>query len=480
MNEIEKLCQRYTTLDSLDVKLLVETAEKISQTESYQDFDVFIDVRNEFSDQAVVVFHKPPLTKQSLYHRQVVGQQALRTNEPGVMPTLETQLKSVDLLAETQEQRLIHQRIYPIIRGNRTLGATIIESDESENVLNDFQSPKDGQSRFNDISATVKMFNRQESTTITDQLADAILVFDHSGTLVLANQTAINLYQKVGYIGKIIGLDFENLSLDGTRFQENLKVLSQVDERDQPLKSTFNYLNYFFSSRKFWNRESRQLVVLLEDKTDVKAKEAEIISKSVAIREINHRVKNNLQSVISLLRIQQRRLDDETAKQALTESISRITAIASTYELMSKQIEDETNLKAALQLLVSHFIQLDDNTQQITIDLQVDETITVNSDQVVTISIIVNELLQNAFAHAFTASTPQNHVLIQGTVSNNVITLQVKDNGIGFDPHRTRSGSLGLMIIRSYVSDKLSGKLNIETSSVGTDVTFSFDHTPQQ
>lgn len=170
------------------------------------------------------------------------------------------------------------------------------------------------------------------------------------------------MYKQVGYIGNIVGQVYDNLSLDGSEFKTVLKQLQGVSEDEQPLTYNFSYLNYYFTTRKFWNRKNQQVVILIQDKTDVKMKEAEIISKSVAIREINHRVKNNLQSVISLLRIQQRRLKSAEAKKVLTESVSRIMAIASTYELMSKQLGDETNLQATIQLLVSHFVQLNDET----------------------------------------------------------------------------------------------------------------------
>lgn len=478
MSEFEELCQQYTNLDQSDVATLLAETKEIEQTPAYRNSDVFIDVRNQYNNQAVVIYHKLPVDVPSLYHRKVTGKEALRTNEPGVFHTLETKLASMDLLAETQEQRLIRQRIFPIMHEKKTIGVTIVESDASHDVLDDFQS-EDTQSRYSDVSATIKMFGRLD-TTITDQLADAILGFDHTGRLVLANHTALALYKKVGYIGNIIGLDYENLSLDGSRFKDVLTQLQGLSEEEQPITFDFNYLNYFFSERKFWNESNQQLVVLIQDKTDVKAKEAEIISKSVAIREINHRVKNNLQSVISLLRIQQRRLEGDEAKKALNESISRIMAISSTYELMSKQLGDHTSLQSALHLLISHFKQLNDDNQELDVQLQIDPRITVDSEQVVTISIIINELLQNVISHAYPNGCVKcGHVAITGTTNQEIITLRVTDDGVGFDLNKTRAGSLGLTIIRSYVKDKLLGRLKIESSAQGTDVCFSFDQKTQ-
>ena len=83
-----------------------------------------------------------------------------------------------------------------------------------------------------------------------------------------------------------------------------------------------------FKVRKVWLASEEQLIMIIQDNTEFKEK-AEIISKSVAIREIHHRVKNNLQSVVSLLRIQERRTQSE-AKKVLHESVNRIMAIAAT------------------------------------------------------------------------------------------------------------------------------------------------------
>lgn len=477
MNTIAELCHEYTDLSENDIITLLIEAQRIEANDEYENYDVFIDAWNVFTNQAIVIYHKPPKCCQSLYHDTVVGKAALRENEPGVFHTLETKLNSVGLLAETQERRLIHQRIYPILRKEQAIGVTIVESDVSAGVLQDFQGTT-CQSTYDDVSATIKMFGHLD-TTITDQLADAILVFDQTKHLVLANKAAIQLYHQLGYLGNIMGLAYENLSLDGSQFDETLKQLQFAQDSQQSLAKSFNYLSYYFKERKFWNHDSQQLVVLIQDRTDIKVKEAEIVSKSVAIREVNHRIKNNLQSVISLLRIQQRRLADDEARKVLDESISRIMAIASTYELMSKQLEDQTNLKAAMQLLVSHFVQLNERNQELKVSMDVDPSIVVDSDQIVTISIIINEVLQNIVSHAFPDSQKTGSVKIAGQINHEIITIMVKDDGVGFDVNHTRSGSLGLTIIRNYVKDKLLGQLKIESSSSGTCISFSFDQKTQ-
>lgn len=475
MNELQTLCHKYTSLSENDIQRLEIETQLIEKNDDYRNLDVFIDVRNEYNKQAMVVYHKKPRDKSSLYLHKVVGQDALRANEPGVFRTLETQVSSDNLLARTQEERLIQQRVFPILSNEQTIGVTIVESDISKSILNDFKSDND-ESKYGAVSSTFEVFN-QLGTNIANQLTDAILCFNESGFLVLANNTAFSLYKRVGYIGNILGLTYDNLSIDGSYFQDVIDQLRNASDHEHFQTLNFSYLDYYFVTRKFWSEEKNQLIVLIQDRTDVKQKEAEIISKSVAIREINHRVKNNLQSVISLLRIQQRRLNSDEAKAIINESIGRIMAIASTYELMSKQLGDETSLKSAIQLLVSHLVQLSDEDHWLKVNLDVDPEIKIDNDRMVTISVIVNELLQNTISHAFPDYKEDDdcQVTISGKIVQSLVTIHITDNGVGFDASNVRSGSLGLTIIRSYVKEKLFGKLKIESSKQGTDISFSFD-----
>ena len=105
------------------------------------------------------------------------------------------------------------------------------------------------------------------------------------------------MYKQLGYFDNIIGLTYDNLSLDGVDF---LKVVSYFKHNHKNMiTNNFNYLNYYFKEKKLWNKSKDQLILLIQDRTDIKAKEDEINSKSITIRETNHRIKNNLQSVIS-------------------------------------------------------------------------------------------------------------------------------------------------------------------------------------
>lgn len=449
---------------------LARTANYLETSELYGNSDVFIDVFNEMSREALVVYHKLPKSQPSLYETEVVGQDALLKNEPGVIRTLETSLNTLGLLALSQEGRPIQQDIYPIRNAQQTIGVIIVETD-IEHAIEPNQTMSEIKS-YSQISTVLETLHSLDDSVV-DQLPEAIFVYNQDGRLLLTNQVALELYKKLGYRNQLIGMHYDNLTLDYTTFEYTLYQFAH-QAGHQPIELETTYLNYYYLIKKIWSEEERKLVVIIQDNTNVKSKEAEIISKSVAIQEIHHRVKNNLQSVVSLLRIQERRTQSAEAKKVLRESVSRIMAIAATHELLSKQVEDQVSLSQTLEAVVYNFRHIFQNSRAIDLSLEVDPTIMIQSEQMVTISLIVNELMQNVFDHAFDANQ-SGSVKITGQLSNHVICICVRDDGNGYDVKAKHDDSLGLMIVNSYVKDKLKGKIKTESNERGTKTCFYFE-----
>ncbi len=215
------------------------------------------------------------------------------------------------------------------------------------------------------------------------------------------------------------------------------------------------------------------VVMFIKDNTDVKEKEKELILKSVAIKEIHHRVKNNLQTIASLLNLQSRRIDNQVVKKAFNESISRILSIAVTHELLAQKGIDDIDIKMILS-------KLKDTTavygispeKRIQIEVKGDSVI-VNSDKATSIALVVNELLQNSVDHAFQDRDDGNiEILIQkGSLYS---SISVIDNGVGFNKESVKSGQLGQKIVEQIVKDKLAGHLTIESNPDGTMTMFDF------
>lgn len=462
---LRRLCEAYTDLSEDDIRELLRTVDDLLKKYIYDDSDVFIDVFNEITREALVVFHKRPKERISLYEKDIIGQDALLKNEPGVMRTFETSLNTIGLLAVSQEGRPIIQNIYPIRNQTKTIGVIIVEF----GIMQKDNIPKHNEEIYQPIASNVSAFRKDYA----NHIPEAIMEFNSKGYLVGYNKGSIDLYRQIGYRNQLLGMHYDNLTLDYTTFEYALYQFSCMDELG-PLESSTAYLDYYFNIKRIWLQKEKRLVLIIQDITEVHKKEEEIISKSVAIQEIHHRVKNNLQSVVSLLRVQARQANSSEAKKVLNESVNRIMAIATTHELLSKQAEDEISLYQTVEVIVYNFRRVFQNDKNISLTLNIDRSIVVKSSQMVSISIIINELLQNIYEHAYVPGEKGN-VSIKATLLNNFLTITVEDDGHGYSVHDQSKNSLGLMLVKSYVKDKLNGKLKIESNIHGTKTMFYFE-----
>ena len=200
----------------------------------------------------------------------------------------------------------------------------------------------------------------------------------------------------------------------------------------------------------------------------------ETAGESVALREVHHRVKNNLQIVASMLNLQARAAEDETLKDILKENVGRVQSIASIHDILTHDADDMRSVDSSvlLERLRTNLTALMPAGKSIDIVLEGD-SISLDPETATAVALVVNELVTNAMRHGY----PEKNA---GTVAISVCkgalihTIIVSDDGCGFDPSQVREGSLGLFLVRATVQDKLKGKLHIASSPEGTKVSFDF------
>ncbi|NWL86582.1 ethanolamine utilization protein [Paenibacillus sp. 79R4] len=465
---VRQLCHLHTGLSEGEITQICEIAESFEMTEV--EDDVFIDVLSSMANEAVVVYHRSPCPGKSVYQFPVTGKRALRENEPGVLRTLETGIMSQGLVANTQENHLVRQTVYPIKNQAGVIAVLIYEKDISDNIQAHFNMQ--GMSYEDGEMSSMLTAMLQFKDSIINQLEDAVLVFDKYGFLKLKNERADVYYRQLGYLEDIQGLHYDNLSLDQTMFSE---VMSQHSSSPCcPLTVEVKAAGRYYQVKRLFIEEKGLCVgVILHDITEIRNKEAEIISKSVAIREIHHRVKNNLQMVASLLRIQGRQCKSPEAKKCLDDSVARVLAIAATHELLSTEIQAEVDLMEVIRLIASNIERCFVDCHAIKMEILSEQGICLDSDRTVTVALIVSELLHNSYEHAF-GDCSIGKITVKTRAEGGLVTVVVEDDGAGFIVEEASQKSLGLSIVRSYVKDKLKGKLSIESGNKGTTVTFTF------
>lgn len=214
------------------------------------------------------------------------------------------------------------------------------------------------------------------------------------------------------------------------------------------------------------NRKKNQLLaqqkVLLESTVN---------DKNILLKEIHHRVKNNLQTISSLLSLQQRQISDKKASQAMQEGRDRVKAMALIHQnlyqdtdLIGVQVNDYVN-KLANSLVKNY--ETEGKPIQLNIDIA---PIKLDVDTIIPLGLVINELISNALKYAFTEQD-SGRIDIQLSFTKATLTLSVADNGKGLPENFNieQISSLGFRLIKAF-SDKLKAQLRIDSSKKGTKI----------
>ncbi|GAC1401499.1 MAG: sensor histidine kinase [Mycobacterium sp.] len=215
--------------------------------------------------------------------------------------------------------------------------------------------------------------------------------------------------------------------------------------------------------------------VLIRDVTEVKRRDRALLSKDATIREIHHRVKNNLQTVAALLRLQARRTNNAEGREALIESVRRVSSIALVHDALSMSVDEEVNLDEVVDriLPIMNDVAAPDNTDTPIRINRVGDLGLLDADRATALVMVITELVQNAIEHAFGGTKQQGCVTIRAERSARWLDVVVHDDGRGVPDGFSleKSDRLGLQIVRTLVSAELDGSLGMhDVPTGGTDV----------
>ena len=215
-------------------------------------------------------------------------------------------------------------------------------------------------------------------------------------------------------------------------------------------------------------KEEMRLTQLVEEKTS--ELQLALKEKNLLLQELNHRIKNSIQTIVSFLRLQIDETDDHKMQNALIHIENRIMSISHLYSLLyAKHNNSYINAYEYFSLLIDN-IQNTLHKEEIAIELKTD--VVLHSEIAVYCGFIINEAVTNALQHAFEPDE-KGDVIINLIKQDKEYILKIQDNGKGFDTSMTHD-SLGLVIIESLATYQLNGTLEI-TAQDGTDITIQWE-----
>ncbi|MBN1217418.1 MAG: histidine kinase N-terminal domain-containing protein [Anaerolineae bacterium] len=309
---------------------------------------------------------------------------------------------------------------------------------------------------------------------------DGIIFIDCDGIIRYASGVAANLYRKLGYKDALIGRHLSHLETADEEVRQLALAENRCIERESEEAEGFWIrkvlpLKTYSLTRWGWpnpfkpgtSKQRYGVLITLHDDTESRRQDREIQIKNAMIQEVHHRVKNNLQTIAGLLRMQTRRTESEEARQVLTETQNRILSIAVIHEFLSNESADIINIKEVGHKIVAQLRQgVLSPDQQIEFKITGD-SISIPPRQATACSLIMNELLQNAIEHGF-PDEKSGFIHINLEDGGDEAIISVTDNGRGLPDDFTleQTKSLGLQIVKTLVESDLKGQLELRNGII--------------
>lgn len=313
----------------------------------------------------------------------------------------------------------------------------------------------------------------------TPRAGDGFIRLDVSGVVAYASPNALSAYHRMGLTSE----------LEGHRLVEVTRpLISDPFEAEEMAEHVRDLLTGGPSMRMEVDAGGATVLlrtlplvvhgigagaaILIRDVTEVKRRDRALISKDATIREIHHRVKNNLQTVAALLRLQARRTANAEGREALIESVRRVSSIALVHDALSMSVDEQVNLDEVIDRILPIMNDVASVDRPIRIN-RVGDLGVLDSDRATALIMVITELVQNAIEHAFSPAAQEGSVTIRAERSARWLDVVVHDDGRGLPDGFSleKSDSLGLQIVRTLVSAELDGSLGMrEAPERGTEV----------
>ena len=310
------------------------------------------------------------------------------------------------------------------------------------------------------------------------RVGDGLIRLDVNGVISYASPNARSAFSRMGWkqeiennklgdIAEAVIKSSPDAHEEGIRTRLNGRVLRRVEIDNQGTTIDLLILPLLHGADRVG------AIVLLQNVTELRRRDRELVTKDATIREIHHRVKNNLQTVSALLRLQARRIEDPGAASALNEAVRRIASIALVHETLSSSTENTVAFDEVLTSLITHALELSPRMGELSIERN-GQLGSLESRLATPLSLVVTELMHNALEHGLAQQGTK--LLIDVQRYSNECVVKINDDGIGlpdgFDI--TTSSNLGLQIVRTLTENELKGKLTLISTDSGTVATLRF------
>jgi len=300
---------------------------------------------------------------------------------------------------------------------------------------------------------------------VAPRVGDGAIVLDQNSVVIYASPNATSALHRVGISANVVGQTLAEMGIIDS-------PVRQAFERKEPVVEEFEQTADVtlltrclpvLTTSKDAEPVVTGAVMLLRDVTELRRRDRLLLSKDATIREIHHRVKNNLQTISALLRLQGRRLKSDEAREAVAESVRRVRTIALVHETLSREPGDDVvfiEIVRPLLRLSEEGLQSPDRPVRFVVN---GDGGRIPATIATPLSVVVTELLQNAIDHGFPEGEGGGTVVVTLDSDDAVLTIKVVDDGRGLADSFDLSAAtgLGLSIVRTLVTTELAGTIDM-------------------
>jgi two-component sensor histidine kinase len=437
----------------------------------------------------IAVGHARPSSSATLFYRDFVGQQVKPEWSRQVTQAFET-AEIVDTSApDWYEETPTRVRAVPVLRRPGRNGARVSEHPIAiitrHTNLSEARMPSRQELTFNECAND--LFHMIAAGDFPDlgapsgprrgapRASDGLLRLDLDGVVTFASPNGLSAFNRMGFVGELEGESLAAVTttlLSGRTMQVDESLPLVVTGR-APWRTDIESGGVTVTLRTIpLLREGQRIgaIILVRDVTEVRHQERELITKDATIREIHHRVKNNLQTVASLLRIQARRAHSDSTKDALTQAMRRVAAIAVVHDTLSEGLTQNVDFDVVFSRVLMLIAEVASSHNTVVRPKSTGSFGTLPSEYATPLALALTELVTNAVEHGLDGR-PDGEVEIIASRTSDMLSVKVRDNGAGM-PEGVVGSGLGTQIVRTLIQGELGGTIDWHTlEGEGTEVT---------
>ena len=480
MSTLSDLVYAQGLLDEADVEWLHRLVGDGQLLADLSSADIVTWVRAE-DGSFIAVAHSRPSGAATLFYRDIVGEKVRPQWRTQVDAAFETGEITDSSAPDWFEEIPTRVRAVPVIRETTT--GTVIGVVTRHTNLGESRIPSRQQISFDECAND--LFRMMVSGEFPDLAAptsprrgaprasDGLIRLDVDGVATFASPNALSAFNRMGFEDELEGEELAEVTTQiippSHEVDESLPVV--VTGR-APWRADIEAQGVTVSLRAIPLKDHGTrtgAIVLCRDVTELRHQEQELITKDATIREIHHRVKNNLQTVASLLRIQARRTRSEEGRDALTQAMRRVEAIAVVHDTLASglaQSVDFDEVFARVLKLVAEVAQAPNTRARTHTEGRFG---VLPSEYATPLALALTEVVTNAVEHGLAGQ--EGEVTIKAQRTEEQLSVEIRDTGHGLPEGRVGQG-LGTQIIRTLIQGELGGTIEWDgTAGKGTVVT---------